>query len=1044
MEPHVINKPGQPPSLYILFIADGFRNTDDDLDAFLQFCRLATESLFKVYPFSIARNSIGVWAHASMMDVQGTTNDSLSSQFDIQFNQNKGVLWTEEEQKIYNIIANLTIRVPGTDRPISARQKWLSGDTSDRIICVVNKSYASDQVYTKSKNELPPLFVPADGDLTEEQWKQIKRSCVVPYTILTLWQDLDRSTSIFGSAPNFVGLRLAHEFGICLGLGREYENGGDSFLSFSGVETYDWPPNLATKISADMLESGTQPPNNVEYNVERFKWRKFSKKSRYNGAAAGAISRVTHPNSSQSKSQFIKARNKLSKNISILSHPNPSQVNEIDYLSGKNRRLQMDEPNLIEGGGGWRENVFRPSADCIMRSFHAKAQLPANINLKKIGFCRVCRLHLERVFFGCMAHRVGFSRAGSGSHFLQASYPSSAAEKLVKLVEKKKFFGQAPGTVDCSTMTLWRVEALFKEYWKWVPSFNRSLVKKELPAGQEDQEETRQFRIPIGFDFSEKQKMAFMALWQIHRKRLQYWCKGKTVPSNVSIKTPKEPPLQDVPLLRKFAGASAVGALTYAGFTSIRNRYRRKVDDEGKSYLLYENLSDEELAALPPGSILQIWKDEATYIKFVEKFVTDSDEVLPAANVGHSVVYMGVANNPSGAEIDFYVADQHKIKASLKKDSLLKKFTFYIAAQWFDLDGNFAKPLPPATGSFATVPLPLRPANDFASYIELIKEVEQTVPANYSSRDVLALFRQIYYGDHLFQLVIPCGKRFDGAQGNEPTPESLLGASLLSAIKDSVIIEGVDVGHVYCGLDAMFCPAEVKDIDVLDIENILQLDIGDLTGFLEFFSQVPAAPRVSNVDFVTWIGDLGSQVAMRVLEEIYANPTTNWSELDRVDVFNHGRSKSPTVDLVGDIDPFVMKSHILGFSMGARHHPLDNLDVSLSEIFEQYYLRPSSAYNSTTRYSTFVEILSGQNASANFVLDEHLLEQTSNQVYEFACLFFYYELLKRVRRKGIDSVSKSELIHFNFFSEDSQNPLKIWSRSYTRLFFTWLERKSGL
>ena len=241
-------------------------------------------------------------------------------------------------------------------------------------------------------------------------------------------------------------------------------------------------------------------------------------------------------------------------------------------------------------------------------------------------------------------------------------------------------------------------------------------------------------------------------------------------------------------------------------------------------------------------------------------------------------------------------------------------------------------PCPPSTQT---------PAANLDEYLSLVLCAE--THTGLGPREMLALLRQLYYGKpwsrvsttNQWDNVIPCSPNI----GN---PEGRLGANLFHALRDADEIEGVDVGHIWTGLESMTCPSASVSL------------FGGL-----------ASVMMSNEDFATWGGDLGAAVAAFV-----ACPQIGADAAQSDDCGNAVGSRplsfyldisAPSQDLEGDIDAFVIRAASLGIPCRGSAGQTFSPTRPMSEIFLDHVGPPgtTSGIPSPNRYQCFVEAIGG-------------------------------------------------------------------------------------
>ena len=124
--------------------------------------------------------------------------------------------------------------------------------------------------------------------------------------------------------------------------------------------------------------------------------------------------------------------------------------------------------------------------------------------------------------------------------------------------------------------------------------------------------------------------------------------------------------------------------------------------------------------------------------------------------------------------------------------------------------------------------------------------------------------------------------------------------------------ERVDVGHVLAGLDAINHPAPVEPLGLYEI--------------------------ASNVDAVTWAGDLGSVLAEVLFQQIRRDrPLTDAEVQEQIDLC------APPKDMLGNVD---------AYAIGAAYDISPAADRRVSDILEDYYGEGAGMARSR-RFTTF-------------------------------------------------------------------------------------------
>lgn len=254
-------------------------------------------------------------------------------------------------------------------------------------------------------------------------------------------------------------------------------------------------------------------------------------------------------------------------------------------------------------------------------------------------------------------------------------------------------------------------------------------------------------------------------------------------------------------------------------------------------------------------------------------------------------------------------------------------------------------------------------AHNLDEYVFLVQAMEQrlnlTKPGD--ARAALSVLRQIYYGSAawsasrhwVWDRVIT---RHPWSPGDDPT--AAVHPHLMNALKQSKEIEGVDIGHLLTGVDAMLAPGEV-------------VVSGTYT-------------NVGNEDWATWAGDVGSAAAEWAMAA--------W--LDRAtaaDFSTFFDRYAGTPDLLGDIDAFALRAGENGGAPSAQRMRPIELAGPLSSVLRQYFRITGSAPGSAhlRRAETFVEAFGGVVVDRRITNRDALVARLRPPVEQFATLYVF-------------------------------------------------------
>jgi hypothetical protein len=268
---------------------------------------------------------------------------------------------------------------------------------------------------------------------------------------------------------------------------------------------------------------------------------------------------------------------------------------------------------------------------------------------------------------------------------------------------------------------------------------------------------------------------------------------------------------------------------------------------------------------------------------------------------------------------------------------------------------------PPATDA---------PATTLQDYQALVACAEATT--GLGPRDMLALLRQLYYGrpwsfgsrTSFWDNVIPCSPDLGH-------PEARLGSNLFQALGRSQTVGGVDLGHLWTGLEAMTCPMPTVRL------------LGGL-----------AVVQMPNEEFATWGGDLGAGVAAHVAcTNLGADAATNGNcgrragPLPLAVYLNH---HAPPDDLEADLDAFLLRAGLAGTACGGSAGTTLTLTRPLSHALFDYYLDATTKLGAARgdRARCLVQAIGGTISGTTITNRNALRGPIAFRVAEFAFTFY--------------------------------------------------------
>lgn len=316
---------------------------------------------------------------------------------------------------------------------------------------------------------------------------------------------------------------------------------------------------------------------------------------------------------------------------------------------------------------------------------------------------------------------------------------------------------------------------------------------------------------------------------------------------------------------------------------------------------------------------------------------------------------------------------------------------------------NVQAAAPPSTPANPCAPAVLpNPATIINEYVQLVRCAERAF-SSYTPRRMLSLLRQLYYGNQswsrtrsrFWENVIPCGLALA-----DPRPG--LGADLADALRASQVVAGVDIGHVFTGLEAMVCPSSTTELETPGPNVIVSMP---------------------NEEFATWGGDLGSAAAHKTHDEVDLGRTRPWPSY-----FGTAGAPASYEDLEGDIDSYVIRKGLSGAACGATAGTtLPSLTSPISQILHDYYTSaPTTLGGTRTNYARcFVQAIGGTVSGSRITNKAALVTPIRNRVESFARTF--YLGLVTVPLFAIGPVEGMRLLQYS------------WEG--TELFLDWLESK---
>jgi len=318
-------------------------------------------------------------------------------------------------------------------------------------------------------------------------------------------------------------------------------------------------------------------------------------------------------------------------------------------------------------------------------------------------------------------------------------------------------------------------------------------------------------------------------------------------------------------------------------------------------------------------------------------------------------------------------------------------------------------------------------------YIQLIRCIEKAYYEQ-DPREMLSLLRQRYQGaekwscayNKYWPSVIPCSKDFSPkslSSFNFYDPRNrkdgwyLLEALCTRKSQAAQIVgdkdKGIDMGHVFTGLEAMTCPQ--KSIKFPGAEG-------------DYIRRI----RVTNEAFATWAGDLGSAVGQYLVDQEFRGSKKGLDEY-----FRHSGKPASEADLLGDIDCYSIRCGLLNIDCeNSRMKKIKPFDKKISKILAEYYLGADGplAGKVNQRFSCFWKAMGGAVILGNHPSNPKGL---SNKLYYsiFAASKVFYSAYAVKARGGTFWGGKV----ITALSEKPEKKMRAATREISDLFVDWLQ-----
>jgi hypothetical protein len=702
-------------SFMLLFLSDGFTDEKE----FNSHCKKLADEFLKIEPYYSQKKYIGIWSLFVRSNQNSINNTSGDTAFKF-FRNPEGFLETKEPGRIIDALITCEIKFGSGggsgEKSVSADDIWVNPTTKgQRVACVIANDYIKAPILHShfGKLEYPTTLTPELENF-------------LPFITISRWPALSEYQNNFEAAAYL----LAHQMGLFFGLGAEYELGGDEYKYYNANKQLlndqsvleSKYPNLTTAYDlCPSLKPDVEQLNDSDWlekvDANSIPWINFNRF----GDRKNEIMLKSHPTADDDESinNFVR---EMSKFI-LLEHINPEMENLVEYVREDDPFYSfslLTVPNLIEGGGYFRKNVFRPYVSCLMR--HEGFKVKDKPVFTGIPYCNVCRAHIKTKLGGTRNFYLG------GVYFIPTAIPkndlplnSRIAERFVNHVnDTKNVFIQSP-KLNCVAALLRRIESFFVDVeklgkgksnvLKWQHGNCPMTILQERWGGTT-------LKYPNSYNFKIKKEE-----WDyIH---------GVAMSSVEKFKENRDVFIGGKSIL-DFISTGIPGVMELLGFCRIANPEYKNRAELPETLRRIRVLAREpiDFSSIQPGSILQGWPSWQTYYYMLlyinglkpdreelVKEINDHDKLIqiqeqlqegvpeqkikiyPCAWIeknpntgkddlsiwGHSGIYMGEING------FFCLADQDKIDKSFynigqkKMENLFDgpRFRFWIVAEWF-------------------------------------------------------------------------------------------------------------------------------------------------------------------------------------------------------------------------------------------------------------------------------------------------------------------------------------------------------------------------
>jgi hypothetical protein len=331
--------------------------------------------------------------------------------------------------------------------------------------------------------------------------------------------------------------------------------------------------------------------------------------------------------------------------------------------------------------------------------------------------------------------------------------------------------------------------------------------------------------------------------------------------------------------------------------------------------------------------------------------------------------------------------------------------------------------IPPIIVKPFVCPATFHKATSFDEYVNLVVCAERALPS-LTPRAMLSFLRQLYFGNqpwsktspgaNLWKDVIPCGLSI-------ADPRSRLGTTY-GDLQNSQDIRDTDIGHLFAGLEAMLCPTSTITLEISIKKIILPKSITRI--------------NMSNEEFATWGGDLGSAVARKVRDEQDKWVFRPWSAY-----FGGIGTVASDLDMNGNIDSYAVRQGLTKATCSStRMMAIPGISLPISQILEEYYVGFGTDLSRAraNRFECFAQAIGCIIASRKIINRAAIEPLIVERISSFARAYYGYITFKDMVNRGLLFGLSTNIIGLVL---SRAILLSARSKEVTKLFLDWLEAR---